>query len=197
VKSKANLLHTWLKKEKATGEMPEKGLFGDEPKRKKVLPKAPVEVDRVEDDPEPLNGKHYTVYEIVTILIQHQKYTKKVARWVKTEKILCSTATVRRAMHKAKIKKVMPRKGEFGNVIGNKSMVDMSKIKAFVGLSTYKEIKAKLCEMQKQDLEERGLPMTRFKEPASETVKNYIDLVRAYAEEGDEVQNDTAGDNSE
>jgi hypothetical protein len=192
-------LYEWLRKEKATGEMPEKGLFGDEPKRKRALPvpKAPREVDRVEDDPEPLNGKHYTVHEIVTILLQHKKYTKRIARWVKTEKILCSTATVRRAMQKARIKKVMPRKGHFGNVIGNRSIVDMSKIKEFVGLTTFKEIKAKLCEMQKQDLEERGLPMTRFKEPASETVKNYMDLIMAYAEDGDEVENDTAGDNND
>lgn len=176
-----------------TGAMPEKEHTSDRtvPRRKiPPSPKAPSEVDCVEDDPEPVNGEHYSLYEIVTTLLPHKKFHKKVSRWIREGKVLCGKATIRRAMRKAIDRNIMPRKGNYGNVVGNRSIVEISKIKEFVGLSTLEEVKAKLCDLQKQDLRDRGLPLTRFKEPATGTAKNYFNLATVYAEGGDEKDSD-------
>ena len=191
VKCSGTTLYKHLGKAKTEEMIPkkgtEKGGFAETPKETKApkkppTPMEPPEIDNEEDDPEPANGTHYCLHEIVTFLLTKKKFSKTTRRWIETKKILCSKWTVYRAMTKATKKNVLPRKGDYGNVQGNRSIVDVSKVDQLVGLATSDEIKAKLMEIQKQELEERGLPLSRLTEPTAETIKNYRILAQSFVE---------------
>jgi hypothetical protein len=169
-----------LRRARVSNKMPVRGDYGNR-----------LEYDKEEDDPIPANGRYYCLHEIVTYLSARKgPYKQTLLRWIKTGKILCSSKTVRKRIQKARKTGILPLQGDYGNTPGSRGFLDVTNISELHGLTTREEIKAKVMEIQKRELQKRGEPLSKLKEPSWATILNYKYLMQFTSEQGEEEEVD-------
>jgi hypothetical protein len=206
IKCSDNTIRRRFRRARQDNSMPVRGDFGNKLgapllqsfvlKRPRVLnlpsnkePKQTREQDKEGDDPIPANGKCYCLHEVVTYFLtkgSYLQYQLTLLRWIKTGKILCSSKTLRRRMRKAQEEGIVPLKGDYGITTGRPGFLELSNVSKLHGLTTREEIKAKLMEIQKRELQKQGAPISKLKEPSRATILNYTYLSQSRAEQGEE-----------